>query len=343
VKVLIVSTPFIPVPPPTYGGLERVIFDLVSALNALGQEVAVACPFESQLPKSVEHLSIGPAKYQVQQNWVEAEKEAYVSYRRRLKSFDIIHDHTWFAWPYISRAEDESLRVVHTHHGHLNWRTRPPVRHANLVGISQYMAAIYSRQLGVDTRFVYNGVDLASYPFSPIRGERLVYIGRVAKFKQPHVAIDVAKRAGVPIDVIGGDRFVDDFAYVARVKAQCDNEQARYIGEVPHEVKLEHLQKSRAVLICSQMGEPFGLVAVEALATGRPVICLSDGALREIVTPSVGFICQTPEQMLEIVKTGKDLSIKPEDCRRRAEEFSKEKMAQEYIELFHEVLDGNEW
>jgi glycosyltransferase involved in cell wall biosynthesis len=323
--------------------LERVIYDLALGLNELGVDVTVACPTESRLPGDVQHLDIGPAKYQVQQNWVEAEQEAYVKYRQRMKEFDITHDHSWFGWPYMARSEDGSLKVIHTHHGHLNWRTPPPGRHANLVGISRFMAAIYSRQLGVPTRFVYNGVDLESCPFTPTRGERMIYIGRIAKFKQPHLAIDVAKRAGVPIDVLGGDRFVDDFAYVTRVKAQCDGTNARYVGEVPNEEKMRYLQKSRAVLICSQMAEPFGLVAVEALASGRPVICLDDGALKEIVTSSVGFICQTPEEMVETIKVGKDLSIRPENCRRRAEEFSKEKMAQGYRELYHQIIKGNEW
>jgi glycosyltransferase involved in cell wall biosynthesis len=275
-RVLIVSTPFIPVPPPTYGGLERIVFDLAAELSRLGDEVTVACPAESRLPRGVEHLSIGPAKYQVQQDWVQAEKEAYDKYKPRLKESHIVHDHTWYGWSYIAKREDNSLRVLHTHHGHLNWRTPPPVRHANLVAISQYMAAIYSRQLGLPVRCVYNGVPLEDYQFNRERGTRLLYLGRIAKFKQPHVAVDVAKRAGAAVDIVGGDRFVDDFSYVERVKQACDGPHARYIGEVPHDLKLRYLQRCRAVLIPSQMGEPFGLVAVEALACGRPVVCLND-------------------------------------------------------------------
>ena len=342
-KLLIVSTPFIPVPPPTYGGLERIVFDLASALSKLGEQVTVACPAESKLPSGIEHLSIGPAKYQVQQDWVQAEKEAYDKYKPLLKEFEIIHDQTWYGWPYLAEREDNSLRIIHTHHGHLNWRTPPPVRHANLVAISQYMAALYSRQLGVPVRCVYNGVALDDYQYNSEPGTRLLYLGRIAKFKQPHVAVDVAKRAGAGLDIVGGDRFVDDFSYVERVKQSCDGARARYIGEVPHELKLRHLQNCRAVVIPSQMGEPFGLVAVEALACGRPVICLDDGALKEIVTPSVGFVCQTPDEMVEVIKEGKDLAVRPERCRARAEEFSSEKMARDYRKLYADILRGDEW
>jgi len=266
-----------------------------------------------------------------------------VEQTERFFANSILVHNSWYGWPYVARAEDDSLRIMHTHHGHLNWTTPPPVRHANLVGISQYMAGVYSGQLGVPTRCVYNGVALEDYPFNPRPGTRLIYLGRIAKFKQAHVAIDVARRAGVPVDILGGDRFVDDFSYVGRVRDACDGLHARYIGEVPHDLKLRYLQKSRAILISSNMGEPFGLVAVEALATGRPVICLNDGALGEIVRPSVGFVCQTPDQMVEVIKGERDRTISPEHCRRRAEEFSKERMARQYEHLYGDILRGDEW
>jgi len=91
---MIVSTPFIPVPPPTYGGLERVVFDLAAGLRELRLDVAVACPSESKLPRGVEHINIGPSKYSVQQNWVEAEKEAYDHYQRSTLGSPIISGDT---------------------------------------------------------------------------------------------------------------------------------------------------------------------------------------------------------------------------------------------------------
>ncbi len=323
--------------------MERVVYDLAEGLKDAGEKVTVACPTESKLPKGVEHLDIGPAKYTVQQDWVQAEKNAYDKYHQYLDQFEIIHDHTWFAWPYIAKQENKFLKIIHTHHGHINWKSPPPVPKANLVGLSQFMASVYARQLGIGTRFVYNGVSLEDYPFNPDRGERLVYVGRIARFKQPHVAIQVAKQSGVPIDVIGGDQFVDDPSYVFYVKHECDGHRAAYVGEVQPNQKLEYLQKSRATLICSQMGEPFGLVAVETLATGRPVICLDDGALNEIVQRPVGFVCGSADEMADTIRRGLDLKIAPVDCRRRAEEFSREKMAENYLKLYKDVLAGLEW
>lgn len=82
---------------------------------------------------------------------------------------------------------------------------------------------------------------------------------------------------------------------------------------------------------------------MEALSCGRPVICLDDGALGEIVVPSAGFVCHTPDEMVAILKEGRDRLIKAADCRRRAEQFSKQKMGHEHEELFEGVLKGDEW
>jgi len=342
-NILIVSTPFIPVPPITYGGLERVIYDLATSLHELGVRVTVACPTQSSPPVGVELLDIGPARYQFQQDWVSAERKAYDLYKGRLEDFDLIHDHTWYAFPYLAKRYDNSLKVIHTHHGHLSWKSPPPVAHPNLVAISQYMAASYSPMLGVAVRVVYNGVALDEYKHSSTRGERLLYLGRIVKFKQPHIAIDIAKRAGVPIDIVGGDRFVDDLQYVARIKGSCDGLQACYVGEASQDTKIKYLQNCRAVVIPSRMGEPFGLVAVEALATGRPVVCLGDGALPEIVSQSVGFVCANPDEMISVIRGGLDLRISSDDCRRRAEEFSRTKMAEEYSRLYDDIREGKEW
>ena len=199
-------------------------------------------------------------------------------------------------------------------------------------------------KIGIPSKYVYNGIALEDYPFNATRGERLLYIGRITKFKQPDVAIGLAILTRVPLDIIGGDRLVDDPSYVAWLKGYSDSQNIRYIGEVSHEVKLRYLRDSRSVLIPSAFGEPFGLVAVEALASGRPVVCLDDGALSELVEDGVsGFVCASSREMARVIREGLDLKLIGEHCRRRAERFSREKMAEGYLGLYSEVLKGNEW
>jgi len=322
-----------------------VVYDLSHALLRTRSiaKVAVACPSESQLPEGVEHIDLGPSKYVVQQDWAEAEKKAYQVYLKSAGEFDLVHDHSWFGFPYLARVKHPRLKVMHTHHGHLLWKTLNSVEHLNLVAISGFMQDQYKRR-GFHSKCVYNGIAVEQYPFNANRGNRLLYLGRITKFKQPHVAAEVAKRAEIPIDIIGGDHFVDDFAYVNRVRLCCDGQAARYLGELPHDLKIKYMLQSRALLLPSAFGEPFGLVAVEAMATGRPVICLDDGALSELVEHGVtGFVCRSAEDMVSVLQRNEDLSISPEACRDRAALFSREKMAHNYLRLYDDILAGNEW
>ena len=321
------------------------VYDLSHALLRTRSiaKVAVACPSESQLPEGVEHIDLGPSKYVVQQDWADAEKKAYQVYARSAGEFDLIHDHSWFGFPYLIRAKHPTLKIVHTHHGHLAWKSLNSGEHLNLVAISRFMQDEYKRR-GFPSKCVYNGIAIEQYPFSANRGNRLLYLGRITKFKQPHVAAEVAKRAEVPIDIIGGDRFVDDFVYVNYVRLCCDGHIARYLGELPHDLKIKYMLQSRALVLPSAFGEPFGLVAIEAMATGRPVICLDDGALSELVLHGVtGFVCKSVEEMISIIRERKDLEIRPEACRARAAQFSRENMAHNYLRLYYDVLSGAEW
>jgi glycosyltransferase involved in cell wall biosynthesis len=325
--------------------LERVVYDLSHALlrNRSIATLAVACPSESQLPDGVEHIDLGPSKYVVQQDWADAEKKAYLVYERQVGEFDLIHDHSWFGFPYLTRSKHPRVKVMHTHHGHLAWKPLNSGEHLNLVAISRFMQDEYRRS-GFSSKCVYNGIAIEQYPYSANRGNRLLYLGRITKFKQPHVAVEVAKKAEVPIDIIGGDRFVDDFDYVNYVRLRCDGYIARYLGELPNDLKIKYMLQSSALVLPSIFGEPFGLVAIEAMATGRPVICLDDGALSELVLHGVtGFVCKSIEEIISIIRDREYLEIRPEACRARAAQFSRENMANNYLRSYYDVLAGAEW
>ena len=113
------------------------------------------------------------------------------------------------------------MKILHTHHGGLDtaWWTAPPFK-LNFIAISRFMQDTYQRQ-GFDAGYVYNGVDLDKYGFREAKGGRLLFVGRVDKFKQPHVAIEVARRANIPIDVVGGT-FVQDTVYLREIEEMCD-------------------------------------------------------------------------------------------------------------------------
>jgi glycosyltransferase involved in cell wall biosynthesis len=344
-KILIISTPFIPCPPPTYGGLELITYNLGVALSKRGHEVAIACPTESKLPDTIKHIDIGRVKYTVHQDWLNAEENAYKIWKEHAKDYDIIHGHNWFGHEYLYKVDNPKVKVIHTHHGHINWQSPPPVQYPNLCAISDFMAKEYSKKLGVNVRRVYNGIDLDLYPYSEEYGDRLLFVGRFTSFKGVHVAIDAAKRLRMPIDVVGGSMFVEDQSYAQRIIDQHDGKMVRVFPDAPHQIKLKLLQTCKALLMPSMMSEPFGLTAVEAMACGKAVVALDDGALKEVVEHGVtGFVVKNPDEMVEVIKSGEIDKIDPKACRKRVEElFTKEKMALEYEKLFKDILDGREW
>lgn len=345
-RIALVSSPFIECPPRTYGGLERVVFDLACGLTELGHKVVLFAPRMSQVPPNgflVETnepiLKYGTDWGKV--DWFEMEKKAYKVYKDKLKDFDLAHSHTWFGFEYLAKIDNPNLKVCHTHHGGLNWKSKPPgIDKLNLVAISDWMAKTYEGQ-GFTSRRCYNGINLDAYPFKKQKGERLIYVGRFTSFKGTHIAIEVAKKLGMGLDLVGGA--YEEPYFSQKIKPYCDDKQIVLHPEASHDVKVKLLQDAKALLFPSQMSEPFGLVAVEAMASGTPVVALRDGAIPEVVEDGVtGYICGSIDEMIEAVK--KIDRIKPEACRERTVKyFGRKTMASNYLKLYDEVLQGSEW
>lgn len=356
-KIGLISTPFLRTPPDAYGGLEQIVADLAKALAAKGHDVTVFAADGSRV-EGCKVVEFGPPALKVQVDWLKAERAAYQVYKEMLGEFDVVHGHNWFGYEYAAKASNPALKVLHTHHGGLNldwWKRSSPPFKLNLVSISRWMADVYKAQ-GFTAKPAYNGVDMDRYPFKAEKGDRLLFVGRIDRFKQPDIAIQVAKKLGVGLDIVGGT-FVQDPAYLAEIRAMCDGSQVKFYPDAPHQVKLQLLQNAWATLFPSRMGEPFGLVPVESMLCGTPVIALNDGAVEEVVQEG-GVVCDvfektiTPrgpaynvkrdavEAMVEALKKPFPL---PQAARRNGERFSKEAMASSYLALYDEVLGGAEW
>jgi glycosyltransferase involved in cell wall biosynthesis len=341
-KIGLISSPFFTVPPQRYGGLEQVVWDLADGLSKLGYDVTLFAPKGSKTPPNGHLVECGEPLLDVRVNWVEAERKAFDIYEKELQGLDIIHGHNWFGFEYLAKVHNPKLKVCHTHHGGLNpewWaRSKPPFK-LNLIAISDWMTNVYNSQ-GFKSKRVYNGVDMDKYLFQKEKSDRLMFLGRISRIKAPHLAVEIAKKTGLGLDIVGGTSFVDDPSYVEQVKGMCDGD-IKFIGEVDQETKVKYLQNAKALIVPSVFGEPFGLISVEAMAVGTPVIALADGAIPEVVSNGVsGHVCNSIEEMCEVVKSN---SIKPDECRSRAMMFSKENMARAYEALYLEILNGGEW
>src|SRR5205085_9513706 len=187
------------------------------------------------------------------------------------------------------------------------------------------------------TRVIHHGIDLSQYQLQTRKQNYLSFIGRIAPIKGTHLAIDVAKRTGIPLKMAGDVQPQFRPYFEAKIKPQIDGRLVEYIGPANLQIKNELLGNSMAMLFPIQWSEPFGLVMVEAMACGTPVLALPGGSVPEVVRTGVsGYICRNVNQMVKRVAV---LHFDPKTVRHYVEErFSLERMVQDYLALYREVL-----
>jgi glycosyltransferase involved in cell wall biosynthesis len=188
---------------------------------------------------------------------------------------------------------------------------------------------------------IHHGLDAARFQVTDEPDRYVCFVGRFSKVKGPHVAIDVAQKAGLPIRVAGEVHPPDrDFA-AAELEHRLKSPHVRFIGCVGIKEKVPLLRRARALLAPLAWEEPFGLVLIEAMLSGCPVVAFSRGSAPELIEPGLtGFLAESAEEMAEIIRSGGPLeSFDRNRCRARAvERFSRTRMVNEYLRLYKRVL-----
>lgn len=189
-------------------------------------------------------------------------------------------------------------------------------------------------------RTIHHGIDASLYPVQEGKREYLSFLGRIAPAKGTHQAIEIAKKSGIPLKIAGEVQPSYKSYWETVVKPMVDGKFIEYVGEVGMEEKIELLSNSLAMVFPVQWDEPFGLVLIEAMACGTPVLATPRGSVREVVKEGVsGYV---RESTAELAECARDLKIPARTIRGYMEElFSVQRMTRDYINLYAEILrDG---
>lgn len=336
-RIALTADPELPVPPTYYGGIERVVDMLARSLAARGHEVTLFANADSSCP--VRRIGWPGAN---SASRVDTIRNAATLARNVVGGrFDIVHSFSRIA--YLSPLLPLRIPKLMSYQREISRRTtRLACRLAR--GTLEFSAL--SRQMIDATplpgrwRLVPNGVPLGSYDFRPIvePDAPLVFLGRIEEIKGPHLAIEVARRAGRRLIIAGNvpDEHRDWFA--RNVAPSLDGDNVRYIGPVNDAQKNELLGSAFAFLMPILWEEPFGIVMAEAMACGAPVVGFRRGAAPEVIENGVtGFIVDTVEEMAAAV--GRIGELSRAAARERVEVlYSDRAVADGYLAVYEDMI-----
>jgi glycosyltransferase involved in cell wall biosynthesis len=375
--VLINAGPWLAVPPRAEGGVENALADLIAGLRRRGVRVVLATVGESaiEVDEKVWRFDVGqyPRVTNRPYNKVAGIPHAHmlqVAARLQEGDIDLVHDHLEVVGPstYVMMAES-CPPVLHT----LHW---PLDRHSDFYatfdgrGRIHFSAVSESQLAGAEPNLrrqavgvVPAGLDPSTFPFQPVKEPYFVVLGRVAEAKGQDIAARICSRHGQELVLAGPiagisspDRLLATIQgstdvrsqpavrfYLERVLPHVDGRLIRWVGAPDGMAKRSLLARARALIMPVRWDEPFGLVVIEAMACGTPVIAMRRGNLPAIVEPGVnGFLADDEDELAGYLDRAHE--IDPAACRRTVEErFSADVMVARYLDLYERVTGAGAW
>jgi glycosyltransferase involved in cell wall biosynthesis len=326
------------VPPTAYGGTEAVLDTLARGLHASGHEVLLFTTGDSTCP--VPKASVLPRAIGVGVGGSATELRHVIHAYEAAAGADVVHDHTLVGPVFADRFGH--LPVVTTNHGPFESELGDYYRAIGdripVVAISHHQAST-ARGTPI-AAVIHHGVDVDRFPFGPGDGGYAVFLGRMCPEKGVDAAIRVARLAGVPLRIVAKMSEAAEQLYFDRKVKPLLGGDIEYVGELGGDDKLALVGSASCLLNPIAWPEPFGMVMVEALACGTPVVATPMGAVPEIVDHGVtGFVCSDEKSLAKAVVAAE--SIKREACRTSvANRFSAESMVAKHIDLYESAARG---
>ena len=339
-RVAQIAPLFESVPPKLYGGTERVVNNLVTGLQDCGIDVTVFCSGDSSVQAKVQAIwpealrlasrkIIDPFAYQFRM--LEAVAQ-------RSHEFDIIHNH--YDYPMLLLSRLTRTPLVSTMHYRMDMPDLPAAldlyRESPLVSISNSQRKPMPHLNWIST--IFHGIDIPNFKFHPGPGRYLAFLGRFSPEKGAHRAIDISRRTGIPLMMAAKIDDTNVEYFEQQIKPRIDGRHIQYVGEINEAQKADFLGNAIALLNPIDWPEPFGLVMIEAMACGTPVLTHPVGSAPDIVREGVtGFLRSNINELSAL--TERAASLDRATIRRYASEnFSIERMTREYLNVYRQLI-----
>ncbi|RJQ56342.1 MAG: glycosyltransferase family 4 protein [Actinobacteria bacterium] len=335
-KIAMVAPIWERVPPARYGGIELVCSLLTEELVRRGHEVTLFASGDSVTDAELSYVYHIAQREHIGNLVIDLNhvSRAYL----RAGEFDVIHNHAGYSGVVMAGLVDTP--VLTTLHGIFTDVNKPLFQafkdavYYNSISDEQRRACPELNYVGT----VYNAVDIDTFPFRETKDDYYLFIGRMSPLKGADLAAEVASRAGVRLVMAGKIDVTDEEYFKAKVDPLIDGEQIVFKGEVSRDEKRDLLAGAKGFIFPLQWSEPFGLVMVEAMVTGTPVIAFPYGSVPEIIDDGkTGFLVNNPDEMVETLPRLEELD--PFECRRTVEaRFGVGHMTDRYEELYETIL-----
>lgn len=327
------------VPPPAYGGTELVVSLLTDELVRRGHEVTLFATGDSQTLAKLEAGSPTALRGMPLDHCKVYETLQLSRVFEQAEQFDIIHSHVDLAaFPFANLVKTPT---VHTIHGVIPTHSEPIFAHHRQQPFVSISHSQRREDLGLNyVATVYNGIDHTAYEFHPEPDSPgyLAFLGRMSPEKGPDLAIQIAQQSGWTLKLAGKVDVADRDFFEAKVKPLIDGEQIIYLGEANQAQKSVLMGGAVATLFPITWQEPFGLVMIESMVCGTPVIAMRRGSAPEIIAEGkTGFLCQTVEECVAALDRVKHLDRA--SCRDHViANFSAQRMTDGYEAVYRQVL-----
>ncbi len=338
-RIAVLAPVWFAVPPTGYGGIEWVVSLLADGLVDAGHEVTLFASGDSHTKAELSCIfDPAPSQWIGRSFW---EVRHALSCYERAGEFEVINDHS--GPPAAALAPLVETPVVHTVHGPLEGGPGDFYEQISRLAPQVGLISLSMNQRKPRPGLPWiancpNALDLSLYPSRPHRGDYLLFLGRMSPDKGAHRAVAVAVEAGMPLKLAGKCQEPKEREYFDEYVKPHLLGGSEYLGEVTHGEKVELLQNARATLFPIEWEEPFGLVMIESMACGTPVIATRRGAVPEVIEHGrSGIIVEDYRDMAAALPEADRLE--PLELRRYAEErFSPERMVRDYLQAYETAL-----